>query len=81
MRAVKTSGMNHNFGPPAGHEATISDLPCLFADEGYGDCVFSVWELSDEERQAIANGYNVRLGVFWLGAMPPVSLGVTHETS
>lgn len=79
MRPVATLNTNHNYGPPPGHEETIGDLPCQILDEDGERWVFSVWELSDEERQAIANGLNVRLGIGWIGGMPPVSLGVTHE--
>jgi hypothetical protein len=31
-----------------------------------------VWVISDEERQMIANGANVQLDVWWIGAFPPV---------
>lgn len=84
MRAVATVRTNHNFGPPPGREETIGDLPCEIVEEDGGPhdgsrWIYSVWQLSDEERQSIANGYNVRLGVGWIGAFPPVSLGVTHE--
>lgn len=40
--------------------------------------IASVWELTDEEREAIANGANIELMVWGLGT-PPVSLAVTHE--
>jgi hypothetical protein len=70
VKPIKTLSSNHNFGPPLGQEETI----------GYREVV-SVWELSPAERQAIANGQNIRLGVGWIGAFPPVSLGVTHEVA
>lgn len=81
MRPVKTISTNHNFGPPRGKEGQIGDLPCEFpVRTEHGTFVYAVYELSDEDRRAIANGYNIRLGIGWLGAFPPVSLGVTHET-
>ena len=80
MLPVKTARSNHNFGPPPGREEDIGDLPCEIVDEPNGDrFIYSVWEPSDEERKALAAGQNVRLGVGWIGAFPPVSLGVTHE--
>lgn len=38
--------------------------------------VFLTWELSDEERAAVAAGANLRLGIFYMEPIPPVSLGV-----
>jgi hypothetical protein len=79
MKPVQTAETTENFAPPPGvTDGSIGDLPCAIIDEGRGRTIYSVWELSDEERKAIANGWNVRLGVAWIGAMPPVSLGVTH---
>jgi hypothetical protein len=81
MRSVKTVATNHNFGPPAGRESEIGDLPCQWArEEPYGEVIWSVWVPSDDERKAIADGWNVRLGVGWIGAFPPVSVGITHLT-
>jgi hypothetical protein len=80
MRPVKTVNSNHNFGPPLGQEDVIGDLPCQVVTALDGTkTIYSVWELSDEDRAAIANGYNLRLGVGWIGGFPPVYLGVTHE--
>lgn len=80
MKPIKTVNSNHNFGPPPNvTDGSIGDLPCQVVDERDYREIVSVWELTDMERQAIANGYNIRLGVGWIGAFPPVSLGVTHE--
>jgi hypothetical protein len=83
VRAVKTENSNHNFGPPRGQEELITDLPCEIEDDvpGYGPgrVIWSVWEPTEGERAAIANGHYVRLGVGWIGAFPPVSVGVTDE--
>jgi hypothetical protein len=76
---IQTENSTENFGPPLGREGDIGNLPyCWSTEHGYKE-VISVWELSDAEREAIANGCNVRLGVGWLGGFPPVTLGVTHE--
>lgn len=79
MRAIRTSTSNHSIGPPAGQEGEIGALPCEIVDTDLGRFIYSTWVLSDEERQAIANGLNIRLGVGDIGAFPPVSLGVTHD--
>jgi hypothetical protein len=83
MKSVKTISSNHVFGPPHGQEDKIGSLDCQIEENvgafGGGRVIWSVWELSDEDRKAISNGYNIRLGVGWIGAFPPVSVGVTHE--
>jgi hypothetical protein len=80
VRPIQTEASNHNFGPPRGHETDIGDLPCEIVEADLGRYIYSVWELNDAERKAIASGQNLRLGVGWIGGFPPVSLGVTHET-
>lgn len=80
MRPIKTLLSNHNFGPPTNvTDGSIGDLPCEIVETDRGRYVYSVWELSDDDRQGIANGWNIRLGVGWIGGYPPTSLGVTHE--
>ena len=80
MKPITISRTNHNFGPPLGKEGQIDDLPCEFPVETeHGPFVYATYEPSPEERQAIANGLNIRLGVGWIGAFPPVSVGVTHD--
>lgn len=85
MKAVKTRNSNHNFGPPPGLEDYVIDLPCQTMSSmdaygyGKGSVIFSVWEPTDEERKAISEGANVRLGVGWTGTFPPVSIGITDE--
>lgn len=81
MNVVKTARTNHNFGPPPGKEGEIGDLPGYWEDTEHGRFFYAVYELSDEDRKAISNGYNIRLGVGWVGVFPPVSLGVTHEAA
>jgi hypothetical protein len=85
MRVIKTENTNHNFGPPPGQEDVIGDLPCQTVStreawgHGNGTVIFSVWQPTPEERRAICNGSNIRLGVGWLGTFPPVSVGITDE--
>ncbi len=78
MRPIVTPATNHNFAPPEGQEDTIGDLPCHFEDEDWGRVVWSEWEPTPTEREAIAKGHNLRLGIGWLGAFPPVYLGTVH---
>ncbi len=47
-------------------------------DQDGNPVIFSVWELNDAERQAIAEGGKIELCV-WAVRPPPVSLAVTHE--
>jgi hypothetical protein len=79
VRPVKTANSNHNFGPPAGCERGIGDLPCQRLDVDGTPTIRSVWEPGDVERAAIAEGANVELDVAWIGAFPPVALNVTDE--
>ena len=80
MKPIKVASSNHNFGPPPNvADGSIGDLPCEIVGYDDGCYVYSVWQPSEAERKAIANGQNVRLGVGWIGGFPPVSLGVTHE--
>lgn len=81
MRPIVTQETNHNFGPPPGKEGEIGDLPCAHpVQTEHGPFTYAVYELDDADREAIANGWNIRLGVGWIGGFPPVSLGVTHLT-
>ena len=77
MRIILTKDTNHNFGPPQGHEDEIGHLPCKVAHEDGVTTVYSVWELNESERKAVADGHNIKLGVMWIGAFPPVSLAIT----
>jgi len=52
----------------------VGDLPCRID----GLDTFSIWTLTDEERQRIAAGANIRLGIHGMRPIPPVSLGVVE---
>lgn len=78
MRPIKTAESDFNFGPPRGRENSIGDLPCKKDVEDGMSVVYSVWEPSAIERAAIARGENLRIGVFGLVGMVPISLGITH---
>ena len=78
MRPIETTETNYNLGPPPGKEDEIGSLPCFKDNDENGTVFYSVWEPSEGEREAIAKGGNIRLGVYWIGGFPPVSLGLTH---
>lgn len=60
-------------GPPG-----VSDLHGQYVTEdGVTAGIRTVWELTDEERRAIASGRNLAV-TFW-GRMPPTTLDVADE--
>jgi len=81
VKPIKTARSNHNFGPPAGHEGSIGDLPCQRLTEENIPWIRSVWQPSEDERRAIADGANIELDVAWIGGFPPVSLNVSDEVA
>lgn len=68
MQPVKTKRSNFVY---KGSTPNILDLPCR---REYG-VVYSTWELSHEERIAIAEGANIELGIYY-EPIPPVSLAI-----
>lgn len=78
MKPVLFEGHDVVLGAPQGWDAAkdgeCAGLPVM--REG-GACI-SCWELTDEERKAIANGAHVYLSVFFAGGetQPPVMLAV-----
>lgn len=80
MLPVRTANTNHSFGPPIGvTDGSIGDLPCEIRDDADGRWIRSVWQLSDEERAAIAAGATIELDVAWIGGFPPVALNISDE--
>jgi hypothetical protein len=69
MFPIKTAESNFSYLGPS---PEIADLPC----RREGTDTFSIWALSDEERQLIAGGANIRLGLYGAHPMPPVSLEI-----
>lgn len=59
----------------------VMDLPCEREVDSQGSqvVVHSVWCLSPEEREAIARGENIKLGIYTHTPIPPVSLQVVDE--
>lgn len=48
------------------------------ADDDGDNVICSVWVPSLEEREAIANGYNIRL-MSWGTSIPPYAIDITDE--
>lgn len=66
------------YGAPLGMEDRVGGLPCTREQTDLGGtAIFSIWEPTAEEREAIAAGANLRLGIFGPEPISPVSLGVT----
>lgn len=76
MKPRRTPHSNQVFRLPGGNEDNDLWLERTRSDEG--PCLRSVWQLTDDERAAIADGANVSL-VVWGTGHPPVSLAVTDE--
>ena len=82
MKPTRFTGANKVYVVP-GDEEGKTELPvqqALVQDEtlGFQHAFISVWELTDEERQQIADGAYVALQVIGQG-LPPVALWVVAE--
>jgi hypothetical protein len=77
MRARRTHYTTRVFVLPGGTED--NDLWVYDATDEHGHALIaSVWVPTDEEREAIAKGENIRLLV-WTDRMPPVAMDTTDE--
>lgn len=79
MKPVRTTATNHGMGAPHGMEDDVGLLPVERSELNGSPVLYSVWELADHEREAIAAGANIQLGILGLG-MPPVTLGISSAT-
>lgn len=62
---------------PGGNED--NDLWAYTAEDTHGnEVIVSVWVPTDEEREKIANGWNIKLMV-WGKRTPPVAVNITDE--
>lgn len=68
MKPVRTERSNFTYFGPS---PEVGDLPC----RREGGVVYSTWELSSDERIAVAEGANIELGI-WHEPIPPVSLAI-----
>lgn len=67
MEPIRANETNFVYRGPT---PEIADLPC----RKEGADTFSIWELTDQERIDIALGANIRLGIYGMQPIPPVSL-------
>lgn len=74
MRQRKTPTTNHVFELPGGNEDN-SLFAEVHLDQAGAPVITSVWELTNEERQKIADGGTIELHV-WGRGTPPVVLSV-----
>jgi hypothetical protein len=71
LRPIRTETSNFTY---LGFEPQIADLPCR-RDDGK---VYAVYALTDEEREMIANGGQVQLGIY-SEPIPPISMTIVNE--
>jgi hypothetical protein len=69
MQPIKTNEANYTYLGPT---PEIADLPCRIN----GHDTFAAWEPTDEERALIAAGGHIRLGIYGMRPIPPVSLEI-----
>lgn len=75
MKPIRTPLCNTVDMPPRG-SVGVAPLPSWRETNEHGvTAVFSVWEPTDQEREWIARGSNILVGVF-SDPTPPVSLGI-----
>ena len=77
MKARRTHQTTRVFRLPGGTEDNDLWVYDLTDETGY-HVIASVWEPSEEERQKIASGWNVRLFV-WGDGIPPFAMDTTDE--
>ncbi len=81
MRPIKTKRSNFTYKGPT---PDIMDLPCEIVEAQAGaqdgaPITYSVWELTAEEREFVARGGNLKLGILYVQPIPPVSIQIVHE--
>lgn len=77
MKGRRTHNSTRVFRLPGGNED--NDLwVCDLVDSRGNHIIGSVWEPTKKEREAIANGENIRLLV-WGSGIPPMAIDTTDE--
>lgn len=79
MVPVKTELFDGIYGAPKGLEGQVGGLPYyrVYAGDLGANEIYSVWELTTEERQAIFDGANILLGQVG-EPIRPVSMSITE---
>lgn len=76
MIPIRTRGSNFVYRGPA------PDVGDAWVERHRADhAVYLTWLVSDEDRAAIAAGANIRLGIYGMEPIPPVSVDVTTEVA
>ncbi len=82
MRPIKTDRSNHVY---RGDGRDVTDLHCRVArleSHDYQDgalITLAVWEPDEEERERIAQGANIEVGILYANPIPPTVVSVTEE--
>lgn len=79
MKPIKTVRYDGIYGAPQGMEDQIGGLPYYreWAPDLNANEIFSVWSFDDDEREAIAVGYNILVGQVG-EPIRPMLVGITH---
>lgn len=74
MNPIRTSGSNFVYRGPT------PDVGDAWVERHRSEhAVYLTWELSDDERLALLGGATIRLGIFNMEPIPPVSLAVSDQ--
>jgi hypothetical protein len=81
MRPINFPGANAILRPPDGHEDDVDSLPIQrgFEPRSNMPIIASVWELSEQEVEALVRTRRLRI-VHWGGTIPPVLPMVADES-
>lgn len=76
MLPIKTNRSNFVYKGPT---PDIGDLPCERTTESGTSVVYAVFELADEERKAIADGGFIKIGIWGMEPIPPISVNTIKD--
>lgn len=79
MQPIETVNSNYVV---TGNGDDIVDLPCEVDIPPHSremPTVYSVWKPSQEQREAIMAGANIKLGLLTGTSIPPINLDITDE--
>lgn len=73
MKPITTPETNITFNAAEGDEENVLPLPAVQRPEDSIPGIYSTWELTDEEREQIAAGAHIEIG---MAAIKPVPVGL-----
>lgn len=76
MLPIKTNRSNFTY---KGDGAGVGDLPCERTTESGVGVVYAVYEPAEEERRAIAEGGFIKIGIWGMEPIPPISLNTIKD--